>query len=73
MTLSIRAIQVIPLLKGLLFSYESLAEQKDIQLKFEAPESEIIIFVDRHLNLYIILIVLHPKTAITCSVNVQET
>lgn len=38
---------IVPLLKGLTHSFESLAKQKNIKLLFKSPESKVIVYVDR--------------------------
>ncbi|MFK7971179.1 MAG: ATP-binding protein [Bacteroidia bacterium] len=37
----------IPALKGMVFSYESLAEQRDIQLVLDCDDEEVMVFVDK--------------------------
>jgi signal transduction histidine kinase/ligand-binding sensor domain-containing protein/DNA-binding response OmpR family regulator len=47
MTLRTRAENIIPLLKGLTHSFESLARQKNIDLQFQSWESEMEVYIDR--------------------------
>jgi len=43
----VQALDLIPYLKGIVFSFASLAERKHITLKFESPEASITAYVDR--------------------------
>ncbi|MFQ5632192.1 MAG: ATP-binding protein, partial [bacterium] len=47
MGLKARPENIIPLLKGIVLSFSSLAERKKINLKFEVAEDEIIVYVER--------------------------
>ncbi|MGH7451046.1 MAG: ATP-binding protein, partial [bacterium] len=47
MSLKARPENIVQLLKGIVLSFFSLAERKQITLKFEAPEESIIAYVDR--------------------------
>ncbi|MFQ5638452.1 MAG: sensor histidine kinase, partial [bacterium] len=47
MALKARPENIISLLKGIVLSFSSLAERKKINLKFEAAEDQIIVYVDR--------------------------
>ena len=44
--LSVQQVQLKPLLKGVLYAYESLAVQKEIQLQFATTEEEIDLYLD---------------------------
>ncbi|HSM62744.1 MAG TPA: ATP-binding protein, partial [Gillisia sp.] len=47
MTLRLSHVNVVPLLKGLTHSFETLAKQKNIVLQFQAYENRITIYIDR--------------------------
>ena len=47
MSLKARPENIVQLLKGIVLSFSSLAERKQITLKFEAPEESLITYVDR--------------------------
>ncbi len=47
MSLKARPENIVQLLKGIVLSFSSLAERKQIALKFHAPEESIIAYVDR--------------------------
>jgi signal transduction histidine kinase/ligand-binding sensor domain-containing protein/DNA-binding response OmpR family regulator len=47
MTLTAGPENIIPLLKGLTYAFESLARQKDIDLQFQSCTSEIEVYIDR--------------------------
>ncbi|MDH3252525.1 MAG: ATP-binding protein, partial [Ignavibacteria bacterium] len=47
MKIQVQALDLVPYLKGLVFSFASLAERKHIQLEFQPTEESITAYVDR--------------------------
>ncbi|RMH78591.1 MAG: response regulator, partial [Calditrichaeota bacterium] len=45
--LQTRPLNIVPLTRQLVMAFESLAEMHNIQLKFEAPEPSIIVYIDQ--------------------------